>query len=119
LAEQHKNVLLPGYTHLQIAMPSSFGLWFGAYAEALLDDVEMLFSVKNIINKNPLGSAAGYGSSFPIDRESTTYNLGFQSMNYNSVYAQMTRGKSEKMLSMAMATLAGTLGNSLMMFVCI
>ncbi|MBM7420577.1 MULTISPECIES: argininosuccinate lyase [Chryseobacterium] len=110
LADQHKNVLLPGYTHLQIAMPSSFGLWFGAYAEALLDDVEMLFSVKNIINKNPLGSAAGYGSSFPIDRESTTYNLGFQSMNYNSVYAQMTRGKSEKMLSMAMATLAGTLG---------
>ena len=110
LAEQHKNVLLPGYTHLQIAMPSSFGLWFGAYAEALLDDVEMLFSVKNIINKNPLGSAAGYGSSFPIDRESTTYNLGFKSMNYNSVYAQMTRGKSEKMLSMAMATLAGTLG---------
>lgn len=110
LAEQHKNVLLPGYTHLQIAMPSSFGLWFGAYAEALLDDVEMLFSVKNIINKNPLGSAAGYGSCFPIDRESTTYNLGFQSMNYNSVYAQMTRGKSEKMLSMAMATLAGTLG---------
>lgn len=110
LAEQYKNVLLPGYTHLQIAMPSSFGLWFGAYAEALLDDVEMLFSVKNIINKNPLGSAAGYGSSFPIDRENTTYNLGFQSMNYNSVYAQMTRGKSEKMLSMAMATLAGTLG---------
>jgi len=110
LADQHKNVLLPGYTHLQIAMPSSFGLWFGAYAESLLDDVEMLFSVKNIINKNPLGSAAGYGSSFPIDRESTTYNLGFQSMNYNSVYAQMTRGKSEKMLSMAMATLAGTLG---------
>jgi len=110
LAEQHKNVLLPGYTHLQIAMPSSFGLWFGAYAEALLDDVEMLFSVKNIINKNPLGSAAGYGSSFQIDRESTTSHLGFQSMNYNSVYAQMTRGKSEKMLSMAMATLAGTLG---------
>ncbi|MBK1895985.1 argininosuccinate lyase [Chryseobacterium paridis] len=110
LAEQHKNVLLPGYTHLQIAMPSSFGLWFGAYAEALLDDVEMLFSVKNIINKNPLGSAAGYGSSFPIDRESTTYNLGFQTMNYNAVYAQMTRGKSEKMLAMAMATLAGTLG---------
>lgn len=110
LADQHKSKLLPGYTHLQIAMPSSFGLWFGAYAEALLDDVELLFSVKNIINKNPLGSAAGYGSSFPIDRESTTYNLGFQSMNYNSVYAQMTRGKSEKMLSMAMATLAGTLG---------
>jgi argininosuccinate lyase len=110
LADQHKNKLLPGYTHFQIAMPSSFGLWLGAYAEALLDDVELLFSVKNIINKNPLGSAAGYGSSFPIDRESTTYNLGFQSMNYNSAYAQMTRGKSEKMLSMAMATLAGTLG---------
>ncbi len=110
LADQHKNVLLPGYTHLQIAMPSSFGLWFGAYAEALLDDVEMLFSTKNIINKNPLGSAAGYGSSFPINRESTTYNLGFQSMNYNSVYAQMTRGKSEKLLAMSMATLAGTLG---------
>lgn len=110
LADQHKNVLLPGYTHLQIAMPSSFGLWFGAYAEALLDDMEMLFSVKNIINKNPLGSAAGYGSSFPINRESTTYNLGFQSMNYNSVYAQMTRGKSEKLLAMSMAALAGTLG---------
>ncbi|MBT2623242.1 argininosuccinate lyase [Chryseobacterium sp. ISL-6] len=110
LAEEHKEVLLPGYTHLQIAMPSSFGLWFGAYAEALLDDVEMLFSVKNIINKNPLGSAAGYGSSFPIDRESTTYNLGFQTMNYNAVYAQMTRGKSEKLLAMAMATIAGTLG---------
>ncbi|MBQ0151749.1 MAG: argininosuccinate lyase [Chryseobacterium sp.] len=110
LAEQHKNTLLPGYTHLQIAMPSSFGLWFGAYAEALLDDVEMLFSVKNIINKNPLGSAAGYGSSFPINRESTTQSLGFNTMNYNAVYAQMTRGKSEKMLAMAMATLAGTLG---------
>lgn len=110
LAEQHKNVLLPGYTHLQIAMPSSFGLWFGAYAEALVDDLEMLFSVKNIINKNPLGSAAGYGSSFPINRESTTYHLGFQTMNYNSVYAQMTRGKSEKLLAMAMATMAGTLG---------
>lgn len=110
LAEQHKDVLLPGYTHLQVAMPSSFGLWFGAYAEALLDDAELLFSIKTIINKNPLGSAAGYGSSFPIDRESTTYNLGFQSMNYNSVYAQMTRGKTEKLLAMAMATLAGTLG---------
>ncbi|MDR2235096.1 MAG: argininosuccinate lyase [Chryseobacterium sp.] len=109
LADRHKNVLLPGYTHLQIAMPSSFGLWFGAYAEALLDDVELLFSVKNIINKNPLGSAAGYGSSFPIDRESTTYHLGFQSMNYNAVYAQMTRGKSEKLLAMSMAALAGTL----------
>lgn len=110
LADQHKDVLLPGYTHLQIAMPSSFGLWLGAYAESILDDIEMLFSVKNIINKNPLGSAAGYGSSFPINREMTTYELGFQTLNYNSVYAQMTRGKSEKMLAMAMATLAGSLG---------
>ena len=110
LADQHKEVLLPGYTHLQIAMPSSFGLWLGAYAESILDDVEMLYSVKNIINKNPLGSAAGYGSSFPINRETTTTELGFQSLNYNSVYAQMTRGKSEKILAMAMATLAGSLG---------
>lgn len=109
LANQHKSVLLPGYTHFQIAMPSSFGLWFGAYAEALVDDLELLLSVKNIINKNPLGSAAGYGSSFPIDRESTTYNLGFKSLNYNSVYAQMTRGKSEKLLATSMAVLAGTL----------
>ena len=109
LANQHKNVLLPGYTHFQIAMPSSFGLWFGAYAEALVDDLELLLSVKNIINKNPLGSAAGYGSSFPIDRESTTYNLGFKGLNYNSVYAQMTRGKSEKLLASSMAVLAGTL----------
>ena len=109
LANQHKKVLLPGYTHLQIAMPSSFGLWFGAYAEALVDDLELLLSVKNIINKNPLGSTAGYGSSFPIDRESTTYNLGFKSLNYNSVYAQMTRGKSEKLLASSMAVLAGTL----------
>lgn len=109
LANEHKNVLLPGYTHFQIAMPSSFGLWFGAYAEALVDDLELLLSVKNIINKNPLGSAAGYGSSFPIDRESTTYNLGFKGLNYNSVYAQMTRGKSEKLLASSMAVLAGTL----------
>ncbi len=109
LAHQHKNVLLPGYTHFQIAMPSSFGLWFGAYAEALVDDLELLLSVKNIIDKNPLGSAAGYGSSFPIDRESTTYHLGFKGLNYNSVYAQMTRGKSEKLLASAMAVLAGTL----------
>lgn len=109
LADQHKNVLLPGYTHFQIAMPSSFGLWFGAYAEALVDDLELLLSVKNIINKNPLGSAAGYGSSFPIDRESTTFNLGFKGLNYNSVYAQMTRGKSEKLLASSMSVLAGTL----------
>ena len=109
LANQHKDVLLPGYTHFQIAMPSSFGLWFGAYAEALVDDAELLLSVKNIINKNPLGSAAGYGSSFPIDRESTTYHLNFKTLNYNSVYAQMTRGKSEKLLASSMSVLAGTL----------
>lgn len=109
LADQHKNVLLPGYTHFQVAMPSSFGLWFGAYAEALVDDLELLLSVKNIINKNPLGSAAGYGSSFPINRDSTTFNLGFKSLNYTSVYAQMTRGKSEKLLASSMAVLAGTL----------
>ena len=109
LANQHKNVLLPGYTHFQIAMPSSFGLWFSAYAEALVDDVELLLSVKNIINKNPLGSAAGYGSSFPIDRDSTTNHLNFKTLNYNSVYAQMTRGKSEKLLASSMAVLAGTL----------
>lgn len=109
LANQHKNVLLPGYTHFQVAMPSSFGLWFGAYAEALVDDAEFLLSVKNIINKNPLGSAAGYGSSFPIDRESTTCHLNFKTLNYNSVYAQMTRGKSEKLLASSMSVLAGTL----------
>ncbi len=109
LANQHKNVLLPGYTHFQIAMPSSFGLWFGAYAEALVDDAELLLSVKNIINKNPLGSAAGYGCSFPIDRESTTCHLNFKTLNYNSVYAQMTRGKSEKLLASSMSVLAGTL----------
>lgn len=108
-ANQHKNVLLPGYTHFQVAMPSSFGLWFGAYAESLVDDLELLFATKNIINKNPLGSAAGYGSSFPVDRESTTYKLGFRTLNYNVVYAQMTRGKSEKLLANALSVLAGTL----------
>lgn len=109
LAEKHKNALLPGYTHFQIAMPSSFGLWFSAYAEALVDDLELLLSVKNIINKNPLGSAAGFGSSFPIDRKSTTHYLNFKNLNYNSVYAQMTRGKSEKLLASSMSVLAGTL----------
>jgi argininosuccinate lyase len=108
-ANQHKNVLLPGYTHLQVAMPSSFGLWFGGYAESLVDDLELLFATKNIVNKNPLGSAAGYGSSFPIDRESTTYKLGFRTLNYNVVYAQMTRGKSEKLLANSLSVLAGTL----------
>ncbi len=108
-ANQHKDVLLPGYTHLQVAMPSSFGLWFGAYAESLVDDLELLFATKNIINKNPLGSAAGYGSSFPIDRESTAYKLDFRTLNYNVVYAQMTRGKSEKLLANSLSVLAGTL----------
>lgn len=108
-ANQHKDVLLAGYTHLQVAMPSSFGLWFGAYAESLVDDLELLFATKNIINKNPLGSAAGYGSSFPIDRESTTYKLDFRTLNYNVVYAQMTRGKSEKLLANSLSVLAGTL----------
>ena len=108
-ANQHKIVLLPGYTHFQVAMPSSFGLWFGAYAESLVDDLELLFATKNIINKNPLGSAAGYGSSFPIDRESTTYKLDFRTLNYNVVYAQMTRGKSEKLLANSLSVLAGTL----------
>ena len=109
LSEAHKDKLIPGYTHLQIAMPSSFGLWFGAYAEALTDDLELLVAAYNVCNKNPLGSAAGYGSSFPIDREFTTEKLNFETLNYNVVYAQMTRGKTEKILAMAMANLAGTL----------
>lgn len=109
LSEAHKDKLIPGYTHLQIAMPSSFGLWFGAYAEALTDDLELLVAAYNVCNKNPLGSAAGYGSSFPIDREFTTEKLDFETLNYNVVYAQMTRGKTEKILAMAMANLAGTL----------
>ncbi|MCW2464715.1 argininosuccinate lyase [Elizabethkingia anophelis] len=109
LSEAHKDKLIPGYTHLQIAMPSSFGLWFGAYAEALTDDLELLVAAYNVCNKNPLGSAAGYGSSFPIDREFTTEKLDFEILNYNVVYAQMTRGKTEKILAMAMANLAGTL----------
>ncbi|AQX08651.1 argininosuccinate lyase [Elizabethkingia ursingii] len=109
LSVAHKDKLIPGYTHLQIAMPSSFGLWFGAYAEALTDDLELLVAAYNVCNKNPLGSAAGYGSSFPIDREFTTEKLDFETLNYNVVYAQMTRGKTEKILAMAMANLAGTL----------
>ena len=109
LSEQHKNVLLPGYTHLQIAMPSSFGLWFGAYAESLSDDMELLIAAYNICNKNPLGSAAGYGSSFPIDRAYTTELIGFETLNVNSVYAQMTRGKSEKAVAVAIASIANTL----------
>lgn len=109
LSNQHKDALLPGYTHLQIAMPSSFGLWFGAYAESLVDDLELFLAAYNIINKNPLGSGAGYGTSFPLNRTLTTELLGFNSLNVNSVYAQMTRGKSEKIMAMALAGLAGTL----------
>ena len=96
LSNQHQDKLIPSYTHFQIAMPSSFGLWFGAYAEALIDDLEMLLAAYKITNKNPLGSGAGYGSSFPINRTLTTELLEFETMNYNVVYAQMTRGKSEK-----------------------
>lgn len=113
-SEKHKADLLPGYTHLQIAMPSSFGLWFGAYAEALIDDVEMLKAAYKIVNKNPLGSGAGYGSSFPLDRKLTTNLLGFSTLNYNVVYAQMTRGKVEGVLLAAIANLAATLGKMAM-----
>ena len=109
LSNKHKNKLLPGYTHLQIAMPSSFGLWFGAYAESLKDDLEFLFSVYKIINKNPLGSGAGYGSSLSINRNLTAKLLGFDGLNNNSVYAQMTRGKTEKLVSYALANIASTL----------
>ncbi len=109
LSEQHKAVLMPGYTHLQVAMPSSFGLWFGAYAESLADDMELVLAAWKIINKNPLGSGAGYGSSFPLDRGMTTELLGFRSLNYNSVYAQMTRGKSERVTAVALGSVAATL----------
>lgn len=109
LSNTHQNKLLPGYTHLQLAMPSSFGLWFGAYAESLVDDMEMVQAAYNICNKNPLGSGAGYGSSFPLDRELTTKLLGFETLNYNVVYAQMTRGKSEKAVATALASIAATL----------
>ncbi|SMG34541.1 argininosuccinate lyase [Sphingobacterium psychroaquaticum] len=109
LSEQHKNVLLPGYTHLQIAMPSSFGLWFGAYAESLVDDLELLKAAWKVCNKNPLGSAAGYGSSFPLNRTMTTELLGFDDLNYNVVYAQMGRGKTERILAQGMSAVAATL----------
>ena len=109
LSERHKDVLMPGYTHLQVAMPSSFGLWFGAYAESLVDDLEMVLASYKVCNKNPLGSAAGYGSSFPLDRELTTKLLGFDKLNYNVVYAQMGRGKCEKILAMALSNIASTL----------
>lgn len=109
LSETHKEKLMPGYTHLQLAMPSSFGLWFGAYAESLVDDMEVLLAAYNVINKNPLGSGAGFGSSFPLNRTMTTELLGFSGMNYNVVYAQMTRGKTEKVLAMALSSIAATL----------
>jgi len=109
-SEEHKNKLLPGYTHLQLAMPSSFGLWFGAYAESLADDTISLKAAYQIVNKNPLGSAAGYGSSFPLNRTLTTQLLGFADLNYNVVYAQMGRGKTERIMAQAMSNVASTLG---------
>lgn len=109
-SEKYKDHLLPGYTHLQLAMPSSFGLWFGAYAESLVDDVITIKAAYDVVNKNPLGSAAGYGSSFPINRTLTTKLLGFDDLNYNVVYAQMGRGKSERIVAQALANVADTLG---------
>lgn len=109
-SEKYKDKLLPGYTHLQVAMPSSFGLWFGAYAESLIDDLITLQAAYQIANKNPLGSAAGYGSSFPLNRTLTTQLLGFDDLNYNVVYAQMGRGKTEKIMAQAMSNVAATLG---------
>lgn len=108
-SENYKNVLMPGYTHLQVAMPSSFGLWFGAYAESLTDDMLFLQAAYRMTNRNPLGSAAGYGSSFPLNRTMTTELLGFDSMDYNVVYAQMGRGKMERNVAFAMASIAGTI----------
>ncbi|MCX8489879.1 MAG: argininosuccinate lyase [Cyclobacteriaceae bacterium] len=108
-SEEHKNKLLPGYTHLQLAMPSSFGLWFGAYAESLVDDLIVLEAAYRVTNKNPLGSAAGYGSSFPLNRQMTTELLGFDDLNYNVVYAQMGRGKTERIVAQALSNVAATL----------
>lgn len=108
-SERYKQVLMPGYTHLQVAMPSSFGLWFGAYAESLVDDMMFLQAAFRMANRNPLGSAAGYGSSFPLNRTMTTQLLGFESMDYNVVYAQMGRGKMERNVAFALASVAGTL----------
>lgn len=109
LSEKHKDILMPGYTHAQIAMPSSFGLWFGAYAEALVDDMYMLRGAYEVVNRNPLGSAAGYGNSFPLDRKMTTELLGFASPDYNSIAAQMSRGKTERCVASALGSLALTL----------
>ena len=117
LSEQHSDKLMPGYTHLQVAMPSSFGLWFGAYAESLTDDMQMVLAAYRIANQNPLGSAAGYGSSFPLDREMTTELLGFDRPHYNVVAAQMSRGKTERAVASAIAAVASTLGH-LAMDVC-
>jgi argininosuccinate lyase len=114
LSNTHKNKLFPGYTHLQIAMPSSFGLWFGAYAESLVDDMELMLAAYKICNKNPLGSAAGYGSSFPLNRTLTTQLLGFDQLNYNVVYAQMGRGKTERILGQALSSIAATLAKMAM-----
>lgn len=109
LSEQHKGKLMPGYTHMQVAMPSSFGLWFAAYAESLVDDMDMLMTASRMVDKNPLGSGAGYGSSFALDRQLTTDLLGFSSMHYNSIYAQMSRGKTEKIVAHAISGIAATL----------
>ena len=118
LSEQYKEILMPGYTHLQIAMPSSFGLWFGAYAETLVDDMRLIAAAWHIANQNPLGSAAGYGSSFPLDREMTTRLLGFEALHYNVVAAQMSRGKSERTAANAIAAVAATIGR-LAMDICL
>ena len=121
LSEEHKEVLMPGYTHLQVAMPSSFGLWFGAYAESLVDDMQMVAAAYDIANQNPLGSAAGYGSSFPLNRTMTTELLGFETMHYNVVAAQMSRGKCERAASYAIASVASTLSRFAMdvcLFMC-
>ena len=109
-SEKYKDVLIPGYTHLQVAMPSSFGLWFGAYAESLTGDMTMLKAAWDIVNRNPLGSAAGYGSSAPLDRTMTTKLLGFEDLDYNSIYAQMTRGKMERAVAFAYSSVAETVG---------
>ena len=121
LSEEYKDVLMPGYTHLQIAMPSSFGLWFGAYAESLIDDVRLVVAAYDTANQNPLGSAAGYGSSFPLNRTMTTELLGFSTLHYNAVAAQMSRGKTERAAAFAVAALASTIGRFAMdvcMFMC-
>ena len=118
LSERYRDVLMPGYTHLQVAMPSSFGLWFGAYAETLVDDLRLVAAAYHIANQNPLGSAAGYGSSFPLDRTMTTRLLGFETLHYNVVAAQMSRGKCERAAANAIAAVAATVGR-LAMDVCL